>query len=231
MPNVNFVLSQEITRLSKKVVNVSTRSTRNLVTQHRRDLAALKRQFASLTKRLALVEKKQPKGITAPPELLEKGRFRAIGVKAHRQKLGLSAKEYGELAGVSPLSIYAWESGKSYPRQAQKAKWLAIRGFGKREALERLGMAETKAAPVTKSAANPAPRKTFKRGTFEQTAAEMILSLLKGRKVLKTSQLVAAWKKSGRGGKVDNVLSLMVASRKLKRKPLGGKKGSEYRVG
>ena len=150
-----------------------------------------------------------------------------MGVKAHRAKLGLSAETYAKLVGVSGLTIYMWESGKSTPRQAQKARWLAIRGLGKRAALERLGMAESKAAPAVK----PAPRQTGKRGTFKQTAEEMILSLLKGRKAMTTSQLAAAWKKAGRGGTVDNVLSKMVKAKKLKRKPLGGKKGSEYRAG
>ena len=55
----------------------------------------------------------------------------------------------------------------------------------------------------------------------------MILSLLKGKKAL-TSELAAAWKKAGRGGKVDNVLSKMAKDKKLVRKPLGGKMGSEY---
>ncbi len=227
MPNVNVVLAQEITRLSKRVVNAATKPTRKLVTQHRRDLAALKRQFVGLMKRLAVVEKKQPKEITAPPEVLEKGRFRAIGVKAHRAKLGLSAKHYGQLAGVSEVTIYLWETGKTTPRQAQKARWLAIRSLGKREALERLGMAEPKTASA--NAAKPAPRKQ-KRGVFKQTAEEMILGLLKGRKALTTHQLVALWKKAGRGATVDNTLSLMVKAGKLKRKPLGGKKGSEYRA-
>ena len=231
MPNVNAVLAAEINRLSKRVVNANTKVTRKLVNRHRSDLAALKRQVASVLKRLAVVEKKQPKEIVAPAEVLEKGRFRAMGVKAHRAKLGLSAKDYGKLVGVADITIYKWESGKSKPQKAQLAKFLAVRGLGKREALERLGMGDAKVAPVTKVAAKPAPRKTFKRGVFKQTAEEMILGLLKGRRVLKTSQLVAAWKKSGRGGKVDNVLSLMVAARTLKRKPLGGKKGSEYRAG
>ena len=227
MPNVNTVLAQEITRLSKRVVNASTQSMRKLVTQHRHDVAALKRHVADLGKRLALMEKKQPSGITAPPEVADKARFRAMGVKAHRAKLGVSALQYGKLVGVSSLTIYQWESGKAKPRQAQKAKWLAIRGLGKREALQRLGMAETKAAPAVTKAV-PGGRR--KRRAFKQTAGEMILGLLKGRKALTTGQLAAAWKKAGRGGAVDNALSRMVAAKALKRKPLGGKKGSEYRA-
>ena len=227
MPNVNAVLAQEITRLAKRVVKANTNIMRKLVVQHRHDVAALKRQVGNLGKRLALVEKVQPKEVTAPPELVEKARFRADGLKSHRAKLGLSAEAYGKLVGVSGLTIYHWESGKARPRKIQLPKIVAVRGLGKREALQRLGMAETKEAPA---AAKSAPAKPRKRGTFRQTAAEMILGLLKGRKALTTKQLAAAWGKSGRAGTVDNTLSLMVKAKKLKRKPLGGKKWSEYRV-
>ena len=69
-----------------------------------------------------------------------------------------------------------------------------------------------------------------KRGQFQQTAKELVLSLLKGRRVLTTRQLGAAWKQAGRGGKVDNVLGQLVKAKKLKRKPLGEMMGSEYRA-
>src|ERR1035437_4222306 len=108
MPNVNAVLAQEINRLSKRVVNISTKVTRRLVAQQRRDIAPLKRRVHGLTQRLATVEKTASKAaisLTAPPEVLEKGRFRAMGVKAHRRKLGLSAEDYGKLVGVSGLTI------------------------------------------------------------------------------------------------------------------------------
>ena len=164
MPNVNAVLAKEIVRLSKRVVNANTKVTRRLVAAHRRDLAGLKRQIAAVTKRLAQIERKQPKELTAAPEMVEKSRFRAMGVKAHRAKLGLSAKDYGQLAGVSPLTIYMWESGKSTPRRAQKARWLAIRGLGKREALQQLGAAESKSARAIH-----ATSKRRKRGAFGET--------------------------------------------------------------
>lgn len=226
MPNVNAVLNQQITRLARRVVNASSGVTRKLVAQHRRDLAALKRQIATLTKRLGLVEKKQPKEIVAAPELVEKARFRADGLKSHRAKLGISAADYGKLVGVSALTVYHWESGKSRPRKGQLPKIVAVRGLGKREALARLGLGESSPA-----AGEPAAGGRRKRGTFGQTAEEMILGLLAGRKVLTTNQLAGAWKKAGRGGSVDNTLSRMAKAKKLKRTPLGGKKGSEYRAG
>lgn len=38
------------------------------------------------------------------------------------------------------MSVYHWESGKVRPRPEQVAKLAAIRGLGKREAMERLEM-------------------------------------------------------------------------------------------
>ena len=60
------------------------------------------------------------------------------GLKTHRAKLGLSAKDYGTLVGVSGLTVYHWEAGKSKPRKKQLAALAAVRGMGKREALARL---------------------------------------------------------------------------------------------
>jgi len=226
MPNVNAVLAQEITRLAKRVTNVNTRVTRRLVAQHRHDLAGLKRQVATLVKRLAIVEKRQPTEVSAPPEVLEKARFRAMGVKAHRAKLGLSAKDYGQLAGVSGLTIYQWESGKSRPRHAQKARWLAIRGLGKREALQQLGYA----SPVAAASGAKSPRKPQARGTFARTGEQSILAWLKAKKTLTTAQVNAAWRQEGRKGSADVSLSDLVHARKLKRIKIKGERGSQYKL-
>src|ERR1035437_2547238 len=226
MPNINAVVNEQIRRLSRREINTSTKVVKKATAQFRHAIAALKKQVADLTKRFTVLERQKPREPAVPPEVLEKGRFRAMGVRAHRAKLGLGAKDYGKLVGVSDLTIYHWESGKAKPRNKQTvAKWLSIRGLGKREAFQRLGL-----APTTTALANPAGQGPGKRGTFKRTAEEMILSLLKGRKAQPTSQLAAAWKKERRGGSVDNALSRMVKAGKLKRKPLGGKKGSAYRA-
>lgn len=52
--------------------------------------------------------------------------------------MGLSAADYAKLVGVSELTIYNWESGKTRPRQEQFAALVAVRGIEKREALKRL---------------------------------------------------------------------------------------------
>ena len=45
---------------------------------------------------------------------------------------------YGKLVGVSPLTIFNWEKGKNRPQAAQLAALVAVRGIGKREAMQRL---------------------------------------------------------------------------------------------
>ena len=69
-------------------------------------------------------------------------RFAARWVKADRERLGLSARDYGLLVGVAGLTIYNWEKGKSKPRDRQLAAWAKMRGIGKREAWRRLELLE-----------------------------------------------------------------------------------------
>jgi len=67
--------------------------------------------------------------------------FSPEAVSAHREKLELSAADYGELVGVSALTIYKWEKGETRPRAAQAQKWLAVRDLTKRDAWRKLGYA------------------------------------------------------------------------------------------
>jgi DNA-binding transcriptional regulator YiaG len=71
--------------------------------------------------------------------LKEREKFAPESVLAERERLELSARDYGDLVGVSMLTIYNWEKGKSEPRQEQLERWLSVRGIGKREAWKRLG--------------------------------------------------------------------------------------------
>ena len=101
-----------------------------------------------------------------------------------------------------------------------------MRDLGKREALERLGIAEPK-----RGGGVPKPATASrKRGQFKQTAEQSILSWLKGRKALTSAQINAAWTKEGRLGNADNNLSQMTKAKKLKRTKLKGQRGSEYRA-
>lgn len=68
-----------------------------------------------------------------------------------------------------------------------------------------------------------------KRGTFKQTATELILGMVKGKGAT-TSGIRKKWAEAGRGGKADNTLTKLVADGTLKRIKLPTGKGSTYTV-
>ncbi len=142
MPNLASVLKEEIRRLARKESKAQVHAARRAAVAHRRDIAALKRQVRAMAKRIAFLESQEKKRVarSTPEAPSGRVRFSARWLKAHRSRLGMSAADYGKLAGVSALTIYNWESGKAKPRQKGVAALAAIRGLRKREALRRLEM-------------------------------------------------------------------------------------------
>ena len=135
-------LKQEIARLARKEIKANTDSTRRAVAQFRRDIAELKRGVKSMERRLAALEREEKKRVGKPatPDLAEGARFAPRWVRSHREKIGFSQADYAKLVGVSALTIYNWESGKTRPRKEQLAAWVAVRKLGKREAERRWEM-------------------------------------------------------------------------------------------
>ena len=146
MPNLNSILGEEIRRLARKEIREQVGPTQKIVAKYRGEIAELKRRVADLEKRLGFVEKQEKKRLTSSPAPSDSGaqrpRFSPAWVKKHRDKLGLSAADYGQLVGVSGLTIYNWEKGASSPREKQLLAWGEIRSLGKREALKRLKLIE-----------------------------------------------------------------------------------------
>ena len=142
MANIATVLRDEICRLARKEIRQQMAVTVKASAQHRRDIAELKRQVEQLKKAVAFLERQEKKRLAEQPagEKSEGVRFSAKSVKAQRSRLGLSAKDYGKLVGVSEMTIYNWEAGKSKPQAKQLAGLVAVRGIGKREAVKRLEM-------------------------------------------------------------------------------------------
>ncbi|HUB27434.1 MAG TPA: helix-turn-helix transcriptional regulator [Tepidisphaeraceae bacterium] len=220
MPNITTALNDQIRRVSRREINGMTKSTRKLTTQHRRDVASLKRQVASLLKTVAFLEQQERRRVAEEPvqvKELDGVRFRSDGLRSRRMRLGLSAEDYGRLLGVSGPTVYLWETGKVRPKREQVARLAAIRGLGKREAEKRLEMLG--AAPAGK-----------KRSQYPETADEFIQAIVKSKKATTSSQINAAWRKSGRPGKADNTLTRLVASRVLKRAKLENQRGSRYSI-
>lgn len=140
MPNIASVLKQEISRVARKEVRGETQTLRKQVSQYRSQIAALKRRLEAVEKQ----GRKQARTVAAAPERESSQdeqaglRFRAKGFAAHRQRLGLSAREMALLLGVSQISVYNWEQGKARPRASQLASIAAVRKLGKREAAAKL---------------------------------------------------------------------------------------------
>ena len=137
MPNVASLLKAEIIRLARKEVRGEVAAMRKASATHRRQLAALKRDVAALQGKAKALAK-QAKRQAENPEPATKVRFQAKGLRSMRAKLGLSAADLATLIGVSQQSVYNWEREKSAPRASQVAAIAALRGVGKREALQKL---------------------------------------------------------------------------------------------
>ncbi len=135
MPNIGAVLREEIQRLARKEIRGQTGVLRKASAQYRRDIARMKRQVGALQRKISLLEKQARQG-AALPESEGKGvRFTAKGLRSQRQRLGLSAANYGKLVGVTGQTIYSWEQETARPRRQQVEKIAALRGVGKRQAL------------------------------------------------------------------------------------------------
>ncbi|MDR0184212.1 helix-turn-helix domain-containing protein [Lysobacter arvi] len=139
MPNLGTVLKAEISRLARKEVRAEVETLRKASGTYRREIAELKRQVAQLQRLVKQASKTRPAPATASEENdTARHRFSAKGLQSLRTKLGLSAADFGKLAGVSGQSIYHWEQGKSVPRKSQLPKLAGLRGLGKKEARARL---------------------------------------------------------------------------------------------
>lgn len=159
MPNFAVVMKEEIKRLARKEVRKGTPTLRRNSAKFRRDIAALKKEIKQLTKKLTyLLSVETRKGVATPSVNGDKQvRFSPKWLKSHRDKLNLSAIDYGRLVGVSLQTIYQWEQGKTSPRRSQLSALAAVRGIRKREALQKLELLNSK------NGSNPAKTKS-KRG-------------------------------------------------------------------
>ena len=152
MPNIGSVLKEEIIRLSRKESRSQIDPTKKATIRQRREVTELKRQVAQLARQVALLSRKALGAPAAVPADVQgrPARFSARGLRAQRERSGLSAEDFGRLLGVSAQSVYNWEHEKARPRAEQLAKVAVLRGIGKREArarLNQLGVAKKTAKP------------------------------------------------------------------------------------
>jgi DNA-binding transcriptional regulator YiaG len=140
MPNIVSALKDEILRLARKEARSETNALKKASAQYRREIAELKRRTTELQRKVAPLQKQVLRNAPSQAAKVdaEHVRFTAKGLRSHRQRLGLSAVNYGKLIGVTGQTIYSWEAETSRPRKQQFAPIAALRDLGKREAQARL---------------------------------------------------------------------------------------------
>lgn len=140
MSNLASTLRDEISRLARKEIRQQVDPLKKSNAQLRRTVASLKSELAELQRTMRFLQTREKRRLEAPPQPDESKavRFSPNWLKADRKRLGLSAEDYGRLVGVSSVTIYSWESGKSKPSAQRLAAWAEVRGIGKREARQRL---------------------------------------------------------------------------------------------
>jgi DNA-binding transcriptional regulator YiaG len=142
MPNIASLLKAEIARVARKQVRTEIEGLRSASTQYRTAIAALKKRVQALERELAQVRR----GRSAAPAAArdeEAGagprlRFRSGGFASLRRKLGISAADTAKLLNVTAQTVYAWEAGRTRPRQSQLQAIAELRKLGKREVQRRL---------------------------------------------------------------------------------------------
>ena len=180
MASLANALKEEISTLARREVRRQTAPADKAMVRCARDIAALKREIQALEHELGSLGTPLP-GPTVPPKKpsdrappsrraaskvsatstsakpAPRNQFSGEALKAHRERLGLSADNYGKLLGAAGMSIYNWEQGKTRPRKSSVDAWSAIRRIDRREAAQRL--ASLKAAePKSESKQAPAEK-------------------------------------------------------------------------
>jgi DNA-binding transcriptional regulator YiaG len=145
MANFATTFKDEVSRIARKEVRKITEALVKASAQRRKDVVGLRRQLADLEKQVATLQKQtgsQPAETTVSDAPASKARFTAKGLKSQRTRLGLTAADYAALCGVTPQTIYNWETGKARPRGKQLDLVASLRGLGKKEAKARLVKAD-----------------------------------------------------------------------------------------
>jgi DNA-binding transcriptional regulator YiaG len=141
MADIGTLLKQEIVRLARRELRSQIGPARKILANHRREIAALKRELVIAQKKIGLLESRaRNEAATAQDQPSEHPiRFVAKGLRSLRARLGLSGADLAKLLGVSEQSVYNWEQKKTVPRKEQVVALVGLRKLGKREARARLG--------------------------------------------------------------------------------------------
>lgn len=142
MASIATVLKAEIGRVARKEVRAELASLKKSNANHRTAIADLRRELAVLQKQLKQANRERTANVKQTAAAERKYRFSAARLAAHRDKLDLSAADYGRLVGMSGATIYLWEQGKARPRPEQVQQLGLLKTIGRNALLERLQRAK-----------------------------------------------------------------------------------------
>jgi len=130
-------LKAEVRRLAAKEVQKGLRSLRAMQRQmkklrlaaraNRRGLRAVERSFGRLESR-----------VPAGGRRGRGARLSGEDIRSLRARLRMTREQFARLLGVSPGSIFGWETGRTVPRGRSMARVLEVRKMGVRRARARI---------------------------------------------------------------------------------------------
>lgn len=97
-----------------------------------------------------------------------RARFSPALMRKHRDGLGMSRKAYAQLLGVSSLSVYLWEVGRTRPRRQTVLAWQDLRKKGARSLRAIAGVAAPRRSSGKKRAASASAKKRAPRAVAKK---------------------------------------------------------------
>jgi DNA-binding transcriptional regulator YiaG len=138
MATLAAALKSEVRRVTAGEVRKVLRPLRKLLTQvkalkqvardQRRNLASVEARLDRLKTRVAL-RRARGKG----------PRVSADSIRSFRSRVAMTREQFARLLGVSPGSIFGWETGRTTPRGKSAARFLEVRKLGVRKVRARSG--------------------------------------------------------------------------------------------
>lgn len=159
MPSILKALRAEIRQMARHETKRASNPIRDQIRDLRRSLTSIERRLAGL-KSASVIRPMIGSGDQGADG--RRARFAPALIRRHRSQLGLSRKAYAKLLGVSSLSVYFWETGRTRPRRETILAWQDLRKKGVRELRLLAGVAGEPGTP-RRAAKRRAPARGVKK--------------------------------------------------------------------
>jgi len=125
-PTLPPLLKAEISRVARKELRPVLDAVSKTAATQRAEIAGLRKRLHELECQLKAQgrESRRQKAASAAELTVDDAsglRFRAAGMASNRERLGLSARDFGRLIGATAQAVHAWETGKRIGRPVHQA--------------------------------------------------------------------------------------------------------------